>query len=335
MKITITNVSKTYEIKKGFIKKKIQKVEALRNINLNIERGIIFSLLGPNGAGKTTLIKIISSLLLPDKGDVFIDNISVLKDFKAIQKKIGVVLTGERSVYWKLTVFENLEFFGSLYGLSSKEIKVNAHKLLKYFNLYEKKDSLVETLSSGMRRKTIICKALIHNPDILILDEPTIGLDPKSAIDLRNLIVSLKNLGKTIILTTHYMFEADMLSDEIAIINKGRIIAKGTADQLKSYVKNTKKIQVELNNIFNNSDLDIGKLKNYIKESYKRLFNNYVKISINDKGNPLFEFNFKNNISDEKILKFIYEKFANFNITISIKEPTLEDAFIYLTKDKT
>ena len=186
-------------------RRKKELVTAVDGISFRIERGQIFSLLGPNGAGKTTIIKILATLLIPESGRACVNGFDVVKDDLAVRKVMTAVLPGERTLFWKLTVKENLFYFGSLYGLSRRSVKEKIDGLLQFFGIEDKRDVLVEKLSTGERQKVVLPRALLPDPEVILLDEPTLGLDPVAAIALRKLIQQIAGRGKTILLTTHYM----------------------------------------------------------------------------------------------------------------------------------
>jgi len=209
--------------------------KVLDNVTLGIEKGIIFGLLGPNGAGKSTLIKILSCQSRPSSGHAYISGLDVVSDKKEVLSIIGVV-PQENSFYDELTINENLKFFGSLYRIRPIEIKKRSHKILTLLKLDEKSDTRANNLSGGMKTRLNIACALIHKPDVLILDEPSVGLDPVSRKALWETIRVVNNEGTTILLTTHYMEEADLLCDRILIMNRGRIVIEGEQEELKKKV---------------------------------------------------------------------------------------------------
>lgn len=215
------------------LSKKYGDFTALDNVSLTIEKGTIFGLLGPNGAGKSTLIKVLSCQSRPSGGHAFISGLDVVSDKKEVLSIIGVV-PQENSFYDELTVNENLLYFGSLYGVPIIEIKKRSHKILDLLHLSEKSESYAGTLSGGMKTRLNIACALIHKPETLILDEPSVGLDPVSRKALWDTIRALNNEGTTILITTHYMEEADLLCDRILIMNRGKIVVEGKPDELKN-----------------------------------------------------------------------------------------------------
>jgi len=208
--IQVDNLKKSFITKKGSLfRRKKELATAVNGISFAIEKGQIFSLLGPNGAGKTTTIKILATLLIPTYGTARVKGFDVVKDDFSVRKVMTAVLPGERTLFCKLTVKENLYYFGSLYGLTRKYVKGKIDGLLQFFGIEDKRDSLVEKLSTGERQKVVLSRALLPNPEVILLDEPTLGLDPVAAIALRKLIKQIADRGTTILLTTHYMYEAD------------------------------------------------------------------------------------------------------------------------------
>ena len=219
---------------------------AVDDVSLNISQGEIFGLLGPNGAGKTTTIKLISTLLRPTRGAITVAGVDVVARPTQALRNLGTVLSGERSVYWKLTGRENLAYFAALYGLPGPVARRRIGDLLDRFSLAKRADENVERYSTGMRQRICLAKALLAEPAVLILDEPTAGLDPQSAVNLREMIQEVRAEGRTVLLTTHYMEEADELCDRVGIIDHGRIIALDTPGDLKGRVDGEKLLQAEL-----------------------------------------------------------------------------------------
>jgi ABC-2 type transport system ATP-binding protein len=225
---------------------KMSYLAAVDGVSLNIQRGEIFGLLGPNGAGKSTTIRMLCTLLEPTSGTARVNGYDLVKQATQVRQNLGTVLAGERSIYWKLTARENLEYFAALYHLPPDVTNKRVKELLERMELANRADDLVEKFSTGMKQRVAISKALIANPPILLLDEPTLGLDPQAARNLRELIAQLKEEGHTILLTTHYMEEADLLSDRIGIIDQGKIIALDTPDRLKERIDQKDVIRLEI-----------------------------------------------------------------------------------------
>jgi ABC-2 type transport system ATP-binding protein len=221
---------------------------AVDDVNFAVGAGEIFGLLGPNGAGKTTTIRMLATLLEPTAGTALINGFDVRLQPNAVRQSLGAVLTGERSTYWKLTGRENLEYFAALNHLPPSVARLRAGDLLERLGLAHRADELVERYSSGMKQRIAIAKALLASPPVVLLDEPTVGLDPQSARNLRELILDIKREGRTVLLTTHYMEEADQLADRIGIIDVGRIIALDTPAHLKASIRQLDVLHLEVEN---------------------------------------------------------------------------------------
>lgn len=227
--IEATELVKTYQPKGAPV------VRALDGLSLRVPEGTVAALLGPNGAGKTTTVKVLTTLIQPDAGTAFIDGIDVLSNPQAVRRMSGA--SGQyAAVDENLTGFENLLMVGLLYHLGRKRASQRAHELIELFDLVDAQNRPVKGFSGGMRRRIDLAGALVINPPVLFLDEPTTGLDPRSRLALWDVIESLVAGGTTVLLTTQYLDEADRLADSISIIDNGRVIAEGTADELKSSV---------------------------------------------------------------------------------------------------
>ena len=230
--ININNISKVYD--NGF--------EALKNINLNIQKGEIFAMLGPNGAGKTTLINIICGIVKASGGNVSVNNFDIIKNYRETRSIIGLV-PQELTLEQFETVFNNVSYSRGLYG--KKPNPKHIEKILKELSLWEKKDLRLRQLSGGMKRRVLIAKALSHEPSILFLDEPTAGVDVELRQDMWKIVKDLRNTGVTIILTTHYIEEAEAIADRVGVINEGEIIIVEETKELLKKMGN-KKITIEL-----------------------------------------------------------------------------------------
>jgi len=319
--IQVENLKKSFITKKGpLFRRKKERIKAVDGISFAIEPGEIFSLLGPNGAGKTTTIKILATLLIPDSGQALVKGFDVARDDLAVRKILTAVLPGERTLFWKLTVKENLYYFGSLYGLTRRYVKEKTNGQLQFFGIEDKRDVLVEKLSTGERQKVVLSRTLLPDPEVILLDEPTLGLDPVAAISLRKLIKRIADRGKTILLTTHYMYEADELSDTVAIINKGKIACLDTPARLKQSLVAKRIIRMQVEGWDN-------KLSDYFRDRFEvqsidtHQKDDQVQVQIKC-GN--------NGFSLKEISDFLNGYGISAN-NISFDEPSLEDVFIEMT----
>jgi ABC-2 type transport system ATP-binding protein len=219
---------------------------AVDGVDLRVEEGEVFGILGPNGAGKTTTMRMLATLLEPTSGTATVLGHDLVRDARAIRRRLGAVLSGERSLYWKLTARENLEYFAALYHVPPREAGARIAAILEVVHLTDRADDYVEKFSTGMRQRLVLARALLPAPALLLLDEPTVGLDPQAARDLRDRVLMLRDEGRTVLLTTHYMEEADQLCDRIAIVDHGRIVALDTPAGLKRGLNATEVVRLEV-----------------------------------------------------------------------------------------
>lgn len=319
--VEVQSVSKIFQTKEGPLLRRFPKtVVAVDGISFSVAKGEIFGLLGPNGAGKTTMIKMLCTLIAPTSGDAFINGYSVAKDQQKVRENLGVMLTGERTLYWKLTGRENLEYFAALYHMDPSYAKRRIDELLDLVGLEGRENMFVENYSTGMRIRLSFAKALLNEAPVLLFDEPTASLDPQSSRLIRDMIRDLKKAGHAIILTTHNMEEADALSDRVAIIDHGRIVALAAPFQLKDKVKSSDIIEIEARNI---SDRSAGALES-LGEIRK------VAVSIHDASGQTGLIRIHAEKGKEvlpKILEFLVRKQVAIT-KVAFIEPTLEDVFI-------
>jgi len=289
---------------------------AVDHISFQVKRGEIFGFLGPNGAGKTTTIRMLAGLSKPTEGEASILDFDINSEIVKVKKHIGVV-PEISNLYDELSAKDNLLFMAELYSIPRSERIRKAEELLKTFGLYERKDSLFRTFSRGMKRALTIAAALIHNPDILFLDEPTVGLDVVAARSLRNLISNLHHKGITIFLTTHYLEEADILCDRVAILVKGRIVRVDSPKNLKKTTEEESIIEISFSD-------EVGGLVEELSSKIPE-----VKIVSFDQNKVRVYGGELTSIYDNLIL-FAKDKGIGIESINSIK-PTLEDAFIKIT----
>src|SRR5919199_3616210 len=244
--IEAEGLRRTYKTHTGTVRRRAKEIEAVRGIDFHVAEGDLFGLLGPNGAGKTTTIKMLITLLLPTAGTARVLGLDVVKDARRVRERIGYVFGGDRGLYERLPALDNLRYFAELYGVPPRDQKRRIGELLELVGLTGRERERVEGYSRGMRQRLHIARGLLHDPPVVFLDEPTLGLDPVGARELRATISDLAATGKTVLLTTHYMFEADELCDRIAVIAGGLIVAEGTPAGLKASVADGKVVEIEV-----------------------------------------------------------------------------------------
>ena len=303
-----------YAIQAKNLQKSYGKNHVLKGINLNVERGTMLALLGPNGAGKTTTVRILSTLLGFDDGTVTVEGYNVRTEADKVRSVIG--LTGQSAAVDELlTGRENLIMMGRLYRLTKASAKARAQELLEEFDLVEAADRPVKTYSGGMRRRLDLAVSLIATPPIIFLDEPTTGLDPRSRITMWEIIDRLKKAGATILLTTQYLEEADQLADRIVVIDGGKVIAEGTAAELKNKVGKDR------------LELILANAKDY--KAATKLIGDAITESREE------DFSLTVIIHDTNVdIRRILNAFAEKSITVAsmtIHKPTLDDVFLSVT----
>jgi ABC-2 type transport system ATP-binding protein len=244
--IEVVDLRRTYTARTGIRRRSSKTVEAVKGVSFSVERGELFGLLGPNGAGKTTTIKMLITLLLPTGGTARVLGHDVVKDPRAVRERVGYVFGGDRGVYERLSALDNLRYFAELYAVPARDQKRRIGELLELVGLEGRENERVEGYSRGMRQRLHIARGLLHKPQVLFLDEPSIGIDPVGARELRTTVATLVEQGTTVLLTTHYMFEADELCDRIAVIAGGEIVAHGTPTELKAGVVDGRVVEIEV-----------------------------------------------------------------------------------------
>ena len=243
--IEVSHLRRTFKSHVGVIKRTTKEIVAVDDVSFEIQEGELFGLLGPNGAGKTTTVKMLTTLLIPTRGSASVKGFDVVDQAEEVRKRIGFIFGGERGLYWRLSGIDNLRYFASLYAIDPDVTKKRIPYLLEMVGLHGRGEEKVQGYSRGMKQRLHVARTLLHDPDVLFLDEPTLGLDPVGAREFRQVILNLQSENKTILLTTHYMFEADALCDRIAVINHGCIIALDTPGGLKAHVRDLNVVEVE------------------------------------------------------------------------------------------
>ncbi len=315
--IEVKNLQRVYRAHIGVIKRSIKEVVAVEDISFDIKSGELFGLLGPNGAGKTTTVKMLATLLIPTSGSAVILGYDVVKDANEVRKHIGFIFGGERGLYWRLSGIDNLRYFASLYGVEPEVSKKRIPFLLEMVGLEGRGNERVEGYSRGMKQRLHVARTLLHDPEILFLDEPTIGLDPVGARDFRQVIRNLQSEQKTILLTTHYMFEADSLCQRVAVIDKGVIVALDSPSELKKHVADLSVIEIET----------FGTSKEVVERVRTLSFVDALQVQEQDQRQMLL-------IQTARGAEAVPDVMNSLNGTrvgrVIVREPTLEDAYVRL-----
>ncbi|MGE5251668.1 MAG: ABC transporter ATP-binding protein, partial [Bacteroidota bacterium] len=315
--IEASQLQRIFKTHTGVIKRAQKEVRAVEDVSFDIQEGELFGLLGPNGAGKTTTVKMLTTLLIPTAGSAAVKGFDVVKQAQQVRRLIGFIFGGERGLYWRLSGIDNLRYFASLYGVSPDVSRKRIPYLLEMVGLQGRGDEKVGGYSRGMKQRLHVARTLLHDPAVLFLDEPTIGLDPVGAREFRNVILNLQSEKKTILLTTHYMFEADALCDRIAVINHGRIIALDTPGGLKQHVSDLSVVEVETFGASN------GAL-----EAIRHLpFVDSLSIEDNEQRQMLLVQTRRGAEAVPDILSALRSQRIG---RVIVREPTLEDAYIRL-----
>jgi ABC-2 type transport system ATP-binding protein len=315
--IEAIDLVRTYRTHTGVVRRRPMTVDAVRGISFEVRRGELFGLLGPNGAGKTTTIKMLITLLLPTSGTARVMGFDVVHETTAVRQRIGYVFGGDRGLYDRVSGIDNLRYFAELYGVEPSEQKRRIEALLELVGLTGREHEKVEGYSRGMRQRLHIARGLLHDPEVIFMDEPSIGLDPVGARELRQTVRSLVDAGKTVLLTTHYMFEADALCDRIAVINAGRIVAHGTGADLKDAIAERTIVEIET---FGVSDEAIERLRRDADVSA-------LNIEERDQSQILLVQSDRGAHITQRLLSLLGETRVG---KVVAREPTLEDAYVHL-----
>lgn len=315
--IEVKHLRRVFATNVGRIRRQVKEVVAVDDVSFEIADGELFGLLGPNGAGKTTTVKMLTTLLIPTSGTATIDGKDVVKEADGIRQNIGFIFGGERGLYWRLSAADNLRYFASLYNVDPEVSAKRIPYLLELVGLKDREKEKVEGYSRGMKQRLHIARSLIHDPKILFLDEPTIGLDPVGARELRTVVRDLQNQKKTILLTTHYMFEADALCQRVAVINHGNIVAMDTPAKLKTVVQDLSVIEVET----------FGISEEVINQLRALDFVDNVSVEDHDQKQMLTVQTTRGSAAIPDLMKIMDGQKVGHVIA---REPTLEDAYVRL-----
>lgn len=319
--IDVSHLRRIFSSQIGVIKRTTKEVVAVDDVSFGIQEGELFGLLGPNGAGKTTTVKMLTTLLIPTSGSASVKGFDVVARADEVRKRIGFIFGGERGLYWRLSGIDNLRYFASLYNVDYDITKKRIPYLLEMVGLNGRGDEKVQGYSRGMKQRLHVARTLLHDPDVLFLDEPTLGLDPVGAREFRQVILNLQSEKKTILLTTHYMFEADALCDRIAIIDHGRIIASDTPGGLKSHVRDLNVVEVET---FGVPEAVIGKL---------RALPFAESLSVEDQGQK--QMLLIQTSRGAEAVPDVMSALEGLKVgRVIVREPTLEDAYVRLVGGK-
>jgi len=317
--IVAEHLCKVFNTTKGILRRTKTQIVAVKDVSFEVDYGELFGVVGPNGAGKTTTIKMLTTMLIPTSGKATVLGYDCEKDVTKVRERIGIVLGGERGLYTRVSAVNNLNYFADLYGVPTKIRDKRVKELLDFMGLTDRAHDRVETFSKGMKQRLHLARGLINDPDIIFLDEPTVGLDPEISIETRHMVKELVEKGKTILLTTHYMFEADELCKRVAVIRNGGIVALDTPSGLKKYVMDTSVVEVEGYGITEKEVAKFREIPDVVSVSADLGEDKQVLKLQTPKGSEIIA-------EVQQILKNsrIYD--------IKIKEPTLEDAYLRLVE---
>jgi ABC-2 type transport system ATP-binding protein len=320
--IEAIGLRRTYRTSTGIVRRRRLEVEAVRGIDFAVEAGELFGLLGPNGAGKTTTIKMLITLLLPTEGEARVLGHDVVREAREVRRSIGYVFGGDRGLYERLSGLDNLRYFAELYGVTGARQKQRIDEVLDLVGLRGRERERVEGYSRGMRQRLHIARGILHDPAVVFLDEPTIGVDPVAARELRGAISGLVAAGKTVLLTTHYMFEADTMCDRVAVIARGRIVAEGTPRELKRHVADRTVVEVE---VFGIDDAAVKRL---------RAVPGVTSVSVEDREHAqVLTIQSPHGL---QLTQRLPEWLDGAQVgRIAAREPTLEDAYVALVTEET
>jgi ABC-2 type transport system ATP-binding protein len=317
--IEVENLRRVYRTTVGVIRRRAKEVLAVDDLSFEVAAGELFGLLGPNGAGKTTMVKMLTTLLIPTAGAARVMGLDVVRDADRLRGRIGFIFGGERGLYWRLSGIDNLRYFASLYHVDPAVSKQRIPYLLDLVGLGDRGPEKVEGYSRGMKQRLHIARTLLHDPPLLFLDEPTIGLDPVGAREIRQVVRDLQAADKTILLTTHYMFEADALCQRVAVINHGRLVALDTPQGLKRLVRDQAVIEVEL----------FGVPPEVVERIRREPYVDAVSVEDQDQRQLLLV----QSSRGAEAVQDVLDQLRDLRVgKVNVREPTLEDAYVRLVE---
>ncbi|MCM3571289.1 ABC transporter ATP-binding protein [Neobacillus mesonae] len=300
------------------LRKSFGQLEAVKGVTFSVKKGESFGLLGPNGAGKSTTINMITGLFPPTSGSIFLHDIDVVKQPKQAQKRIGVV-PQEIALYQEMSAWENLKFWGRIYGLNGSQLTRKVEEVLEIIGLSDRAKDKVSTFSGGMKRRVNIGAAILHNPELLIMDEPTVGIDPQSRNHILETVKQLNEEGMTVIYTSHYMEEVEYLCERIGIIDHGVVIASGTLKELREKMEDRSRIKLTIDGVKENA-ADINKV----------LAGHFSEKEFQFQDNQLIVFHKEPQLVLSELVHSVTETGTRIT-SVDIVEPNLESVFLHLT----
>src|SRR3990172_7295650 len=317
--IEVDHLRRIYRTTIGVVRRRAKEVLAVDDLTFEVAEGELFGMLGRNGAGKTTTVKMLTTLLLPTSGTARMMGLDVVRQADTLRGRIGFIFGGERGLYWRLSGIDNLRYFASLYHVDPGVSKQRIPYLLELVGLGDRGPEKVEGYSRGMKQRLHIARTLLHDPPLLFLDEPTIGLDPVGAREIRQVVRDLQAADKTILLTTHYMFEADALCQRVAVINHGRLVALDTPQGLKRLGRDQAVIEVEL----------FGVPPEVVERIRREPYVDAVSVEDQDQRQLLLV----QSSRGAEAVQDVLDQLRDLRVgKVTVREPTLEDAYVRLVE---
>ena len=317
--VNVTNLHKLFYSIRGFWRQHKHPIVAVEDISFDIKRGELFGVVGPNGAGKTTTVKMLSTLLLPTSGTASVLGLDILRDTREIRRHIGFTFGGNKGLYGRLSGLDNLRYFAELYKIDPDIIGQRIAELLEIVGLTGREQDRVETYSSGMQQRLHLARAMLHDPEMIFLDEPTVGIDPIGAREIRQLVKELVERGKTVLLTSHYMYEVEELCDRIAVVNHGKIITLDTPAALKAHSKGGCVVVIQVPNGKGSLQGQLDALQQHLSK-------------VHTSGEILSLYTQSPSIVLNELTPLLKQ---NLITNIEVRNATLEDVYVNIIKNQT